>query len=58
MLIVWNEVGMEVWWYCDMFFDIVGYISWDIDSYIIKYFSNYEDFGFGNVLIEKLKYDD
>lgn len=40
-----------------MFFDIVGYISEDVESYVIKYFRNYEDLRFGNVLIEKLKYD-
>lgn len=53
-LIVWCEVGMKVWKYCDMFFEIVGYISGDVDSYIKKYFCNYDDLSFVKKLIRGL----
>ena len=58
MLTARNEAGTEVRRYCDTLLDIVGYTSRDTDSYITKYFSNHEDPGLGNALIEKLKHDD
>lgn len=45
---------MRVWCYCDIFFEIVGFIKEDVDSYIMKYFSNYEDLSFVVKLIKKL----
>ena len=40
---------------CDTLLEIVGYTNDDVDSYIRKYFSNHEDEGLAEKMIQKLK---
>ncbi|CAH3171592.1 unnamed protein product, partial [Porites lobata] len=50
-----HEAGMRVRRNCDTLLEIVGYTNDDVDSYIRKYFSNHEDEGLAEKMIQKLK---
>lgn len=57
IIIVWYEVGINVWLYSDVLFEIKGYIKEDVDSYIKKYFSCYDKLRFVGKLIRKINND-
>ena len=54
MLTARHEAGMKVRQYCDTLLEVVGYTTRDANSYIEKYFSNYDDPTLGEKLIKNL----